>query len=152
MGTSQQQHYHLSCPDRQCIIKGQHIISIQQPSGTMTGFLQQMTAWSLPTNCKSSSWFHELGMSYNATGTHRSAISAIVEIPRVSQVVECWLVSQFMKGIFHLRFPQPRYTNVWDFNEVLSHLKSLGPHGLFCLKQLTLKTAQCIYAYLAQRS
>ena len=46
-----------------------------------------------------------------------------------------------MKGIFHLRPPQPRYTKTWDVNKVLSYLKSLGPNDSLMLKQLTLKTA-----------
>ena len=53
---------------------------------------------------------YELGLSYSAIGTHQSAISAIVEIPGVPHLGEHWLVSRFMKGIFHLRPPQPRYT------------------------------------------
>ena len=46
---------------------------------------------------------YELGLSHSAIGTHRSAISAIVEIPGVPQLGEHWLVSRFMKGIFHLK-------------------------------------------------
>ena len=71
---------------------------------------------------------YELGLSHSAIGTHRSAISAIVEIPGVPQLGEHWLVSRFMKGIFHLRPPQPRYTKTWDVNKVLSDLKSPGPN------------------------
>ena len=84
---------------------------------------------------------YELGLSHSATGTHRSAISAKVEIPGVLQLVERWLVSPFMKRIFHLRPLQPRYTKAWDVNKVLSYLKSLGPNDSLMLKQLTLKTA-----------
>ena len=71
---------------------------------------------------------YESGLSHSAIGTHRSAISAIVEIPGVPQIGEHWLVSRFMKGIFHRRPPQPRYTKTWDVNKVLSYLKSLGPN------------------------
>ena len=84
---------------------------------------------------------YKLGLSHSVIGTHRSAISAIVEIPGVPQLGEHWLVSRFMKGIFHLRPPQPRYTKTWDVNKVLSYLKSLGPNDSLMLKQLTLKTA-----------
>ena len=83
---------------------------------------------------------YELGLSHSAIETHRNAISAIVEIPGVPQLGEHWLVSPFMKGIFHLRPPQPRYTKTWDVNKVLSYLKSLGPNDSLTLKQLTLKT------------
>ena len=36
---------------------------------------------------------YELGISHSAIGTHQSAISAIAEIPGVSQLGEHWLVS-----------------------------------------------------------
>ena len=81
----------------------------------------------------------------------RSAISAIVEIPGVPQLGEHWLVSQFMKGIFHLRPPKPRYTRTWDVNKVLSYLKSLGPNDSLTLKQLTLKTAALLTILAGQR-
>ena len=84
---------------------------------------------------------YELGLRCSAIGTHRSAISAIVEIPGVLQLGEHLLVSRFMKGIFHLRPAQPRYTKTWDVNKVLSYLKSLGPNHSLSLKQLPLKTA-----------
>ena len=78
---------------------------------------------------------NKLGLSYSAIGTHRSVISAIVEIPGVPQLGEHWLVSQFIKGIFHLRPPQSRYTKTWDVNKVLSYLRSLGPNNSLSLKQ-----------------
>ena len=46
-----------------------------------------------------------------------------------------------MKGIFHLRPPQPKCTETWDVSKVLSYLKSLEPNSSISLKQLTLKTA-----------
>ena len=93
----------------------------------------------------------ELGLSCKAIGTHRIAISAIVEILEVPQLEECWLVSRFMKGIFHLRPPKPRNTNAWDVNKVLSHLKSLGPNDSFSLKQITLITAALLTILAGRR-
>ena len=84
--------------------------------------------------------FFELGLNYSATGAHWSAISATVEIPGVPQLGEHWLVSRFIKELFHLGLPQPRYAKTCDVNKVLFCLKSLGPIGSLNLKQLTLKT------------
>ena len=78
---------------------------------------------------------NELGLSYSAIGTHQSVISAIVEIPGAPQLGENWLVSPFIKGIFHLRPPQSRYTKTWDVNKVLSYLRSLRPNDSLSLKQ-----------------
>ena len=94
---------------------------------------------------------YELGLSYSAIGTHRSAISAIVEIPGVPQLGEHWLVSRFIKRIFHLRLPQPRYTKTWDVNKVFSYLKSFGPNDSLSLKQLTLKTAALLTILAGRR-
>ena len=81
---------------------------------------------------------YKLRPSYSAIETHRSAISATAKIPGVPQLGDLWLVSRLMKGIFHLRPPQPKCTETWDVSKVLSYLKSLQPNSL---KQLTLKTA-----------
>ena len=91
---------------------------------------------------------YELGLSYSAIGSHRSAMSAIVEIPGVPQLVEHWLVSKFMKRIFHLRPPQPRYTKTCNVNKLLSYLKSLGPNDSLSLKKLALKTAALLIKYI----
>ena len=93
---------------------------------------------------------YELRLSYSAIGTHQSVISALIEILGVPQLGEHWLVSRFMKGIFHLRPPQPRYTKTWDVNKVLSCQKSLGPNDSLSLKQLTLKT-EAFFTILAGR-
>ena len=49
-----------------------------------------------------------------------------------------------MKGIFHLRPPQPHYTTTWDVNIVLSFLNSWVPHYTITLKELTLKTVALV--------
>ena len=46
-----------------------------------------------------------------------------------------------MKGIFHLRPPQPRYSKTWDVSKVLYYLKCLRPTDSLMLKEQTLKTA-----------
>lgn len=66
--------------------------------------------------------------------THRSRIRAILEMAGVSQLGERWLVSRFMKEIFHLRPPQPRYSETCDFHKVLFSLKSLGLNGSLSFK------------------
>ena len=91
---------------------------------------------------------YELGLSHSAIGTHRSAI---VEIPGVPQLEEHWLLSPFMRGIFHLRPSQPRYTKKWDVNKVLFYLKSLGPNDSLSLKQLTFKTAALLTILAGRR-
>ena len=76
---------------------------------------------------------YELGLSCKAIGTYRNAISAIVEITGVHQLGEDWLVSRLMKGIFHLRSPQPKYNSSlvdnlsWTANSYSAHAQRY-PH------------------------
>ena len=56
-----------------------------------------------------------------------------------------------MKGIFHLRPPQPRYIKTCDVSKVWSYLKSLVPNESLSLKQLTLKTAALLTILAGRR-
>ena len=57
-----------------------------------------------------------------------------------------------MKGVFHLRHPQPRYTKILDVNKVLSYLKRLGPNGSFSLKQLKFKISVLLTILAGRRT
>ena len=65
-------------------------------------------------------------------------------MPGVEQIGEHNLVSQFMKGVFNLRPPQPCYSKIWDINKVLLYLKGLGRNEDLTLQQLTLKTTMLL--------
>ena len=41
------------------------------------------------------------------------------------------LVSRLVKGVFHMRPPLPRYTEVWDVGRVISYLRSLGQMRIY---------------------
>ena len=76
---------------------------------------------------------HEKGLQYRAINVYRSAISAF-HIPIDDVVIgKHPLVSKFMKGVFCLRHPEPKYFVIWDVNQVLNLLNSI------ILKQLTLE-------------
>ena len=49
------------------------------------------------------------------------------------------MVNRFMKGVFHLRPPKPRYAETWDVGPVLQKLKSMSPLHELSLRELTLK-------------
>ena len=146
-------------PDVAQIIRASWRVSTQAAYNTpVQRWLEVCNRWQLdsyqPTVRQVLDFLHtlyELGLTCSAIGTHRSTISAIVEIPGVPQLSEHWLVSRFMKGIFHLRPPQPRYTKTWNVNKVLSYLKSLGPNDSLSLKQPTLKTAALLTILAGRR-
>ena len=50
------------------------------------------------------------------------------------------LVSSFLKGVFNLRPPLPKYTFFWDVKIVLDHLSSWNSPKMLDLKQLSVKS------------
>ena len=82
--------------------------------------------------------FHR-DLGYEAVNTARSALSSLGIV-----LDGCWagnhpLVIRFMKGVFNLRPPRPRYTATWDVQPVLVLLKSMYPLHTLSLKEITLK-------------
>ena len=49
------------------------------------------------------------------------------------------MMSKFMKGVFSLRPPEPKYFVTWDVTQVLDFLKTWSPAESLSPKQLTLK-------------
>ena len=62
------------------------------------------------------------------------------------------LMKRFVKGVFHLRPPLPRYTQVWDVGMVISYIRSLGcRNDQLSLKDLTMKLTALLSLLTAQR-
>ena len=49
-----------------------------------------------------------------------------------------------MKGVFQSRPTFPKYTEIWDVNDVLSYLKTLSPVAELSLKDLTYKVTMML--------
>ena len=81
------------------------------------------------------------GLGYSAINTARSALSTVMGINDNVSFREHPLVCRFIKGVFQLKPALPKYTQVWDVEKVLSHLKTLAPVTSLDLKQLSLKLA-----------
>ena len=60
-------------------------------------------------------------------------------------------VVRFLKGVFNLRPPVPRYKEVWDVSIVLRFLKTLSPVSSLSLKNLSLKLVMLLSLVTAQR-
>ncbi|KAJ8917626.1 hypothetical protein NQ315_000109 [Exocentrus adspersus] len=58
--------------------------------------------------------------TYNSFNTHRSAISLISSKDLGSNPQ----IKRFIKGIFRMRPPKPKYSYMWDPQQVLNHLQS----------------------------
>lgn len=78
-------------------------------------------------------------MGYECLNTARGALSSLGIVLDGCRVGNHPLVVRFMKGVFNIRPPQPRYTVTWDVAPVLDTLSSLHPLHTLSLKYVTLK-------------
>lgn len=92
----------------------------------------------------------EKDLSYSSLNTARSALSTIITVDGMS-IGSHPLVVRFLKGVFNLRPPVPRYKEVWDVSIVLRFLKTLSPVASLSLKNLTLKLVMLLSLVTAQR-
>ena len=91
------------------------------------------------------------GLSYSSINTARSALSALLDHEQNATIGSHPYISRFMKGVFALRTPLPKYKRILDVSVVLNHLKTLHPNDGLNLKQLTQKLVMLIALISAQR-
>ena len=75
----------------------------------------------------------------------------MVSIPGYPKLSDHPLISRFIKGVFNLNPPKPRYTYMWDVNKVFEFLKKEGANEKLDLSQLTHKLAILLLLYSGQR-
>ena len=85
----------------------------------------------------------EQGYEYHSINSYRSAISSVHEKIDGYKIGQHPLVARTLKGIFHERPPQPRYSETWDVTRVTSYIESLGDDSL-SLADLTHKTVMLL--------
>ena len=72
--------------------------------------------------------FHDKNLSYTAINTARCALSSFCVIGNDHTTIGSHpLVSKFMRGVFNLKPPAPKYALVWDVTVVLNYLRKLSP-------------------------
>ena len=91
------------------------------------------------------------GYSYNYINTARSALSTILYNNAGITIGNCSLVKRFMKGVFEIRPPKPRYSFIWDVEVVFSYLKLLHPLEDLSLNCLTHKLCMLLALSSMQR-
>ena len=94
-------------------------------------------------------YYHEKNAKYRYLGVFRSAISAYHKPIEGFKVGDHPLVSAFMAGVNNLRPPMPKYTEIWDVDDVLRCIKNL-PQPLSA-KQLSYKTAMLLALIIIPR-
>lgn len=85
------------------------------------------------------------GASYSTLNTYRSALSLLVNNKFGSDKA----ISRFMKGVFRLRTPLPRYNETWDVGLVFAYFEGLSPD--LSLEDLSLKTVSLVALATAHR-
>lgn len=92
------------------------------------------------------------GYSYSSINTAKSALLNLVSIEGFNNWSESPDMARFMKGIYNLRTPTPKYSVSWDVNIVLKYLKNKRPLEELSLRELTLKTVTLIALTSGQRA
>lgn len=95
--------------------------------------------------------FHE-GLGYSALNTARSALSQFIVWKGHCTIGSHPWVIRFLKGVYNLRPPVPRYNETWDVAVLLKFLRTLSPVKKLSLKALTLKTATLMAILIAARA
>ena len=94
----------------------------------------------------------EQGYQYRSISAYHSAISSVHEKVDAYEVGQHPMVSRVIKGIFHERPPQPRYSETWDVFQVTSYIESLGETEPLSLADLTHKTVMLMALTRPSRS
>ena len=93
----------------------------------------------------------EMGLGYSSICSARSALNCIVCLPGYSDITEHPLLKRFIKGVFNMRPPKPRYSHTWDINVVLNYINNMGPNYALSLKQISLKLVTLLTLLAVQR-
>lgn len=95
---------------------------------------------------------HHDKLGFSSLNSARSALSSFIVQHNGCTIGNSALVKRFMKGIFILDPPRPRYSKIWNVKVVLDFLKSLSPLCSLDLKMLTLKLTMLMVLVTAQRA
>ena len=89
----------------------------------------------------------EEGLGYSAINTARSAISAVTQTAIGSHCQ----ITRFLKGVFELRTPLPKYTHTWNVAILLDYFRKQKCNVELSLKQFTKKLAALLLIVSVQR-
>lgn len=83
--------------------------------------------------------FHD-NKSYSALNTARSALSTFLTNDSGLTIGCSPIIKRFMKGVFELKPPRPRYTFIWDVSIVLNFLTNYPSEDI----PLSILTYKCV--------
>ena len=97
------------------------------------------------------SLLYNQGQGYQSNCNARSAVNNKIYIPEFSDILQHPLIKRFIKGIFNLRPPQPRYAEIWDVSIVFRFIDEWGHNEHLSLRQLNIKTATILLLLKGER-
>ena len=86
---------------------------------------------------------YEDGMQYNTIASTKSALANITSLPGLSCISAHPLLQRFLKCVYNLRPPNPRYSMIWNTSVVIDYLQSLHTNDI-SLKLLSYKTVMLL--------
>ena len=89
-------------------------------------------------------------MQYSTIASTKSALANVFMIPGIPSLSAHPLLQRFMRGVYHLRPPNPRYSVIWDTTVVIEYLASL-PTDNISPKLLSYKTVMLLALLSGQR-
>ncbi len=90
------------------------------------------------------------GKQYSSLNSYRSAISSTHPQIDGFDVEEHPVISRLLQGMFNSRPPQPKYSDIWNVDQVLTFLETW--EGTDDPKQITLKTVMLLALANADRA
>ena len=97
---------------------------------------------------------YQQNLSYSTLNTARSALSTLFLSSSTDNhhpITTHPFITRYMKGIFNSRKPTPKYSETWNVNLVLDHLKPLYPLADISLKAHSHKLVMLLALTLGQR-
>ena len=96
-------------------------------------------------------YLFNLSVSYSSINTARSALSFILPRNDCGSFGQHFLVKKFIRGVYNLRAPAPKYSYIWDVSVVLEIFRHLPENNLLSLKLLSLKLVMLVALVSGQR-
>ncbi|XP_074034136.1 uncharacterized protein [Leptinotarsa decemlineata] len=87
------------------------------------------------------------GLSYSSINMHKSALSLVIRFPSK----EDYIFKRFLKGIYNMTPPMPKYLTTWDPSLVLRYLEGLYSHENISLEKLVHKLVTLLASTSAHR-
>ena len=96
-------------------------------------------------------YLFNLTVSYSSMNTAKSALSFILSRNDCGSFGQHFLVKKFVRGVYNLQTPAPKYSYIWDISVVLEFFRHLPEINLLSLKLLSLKLVMLVALVSGQR-